>query len=327
MKHWKLAGLLLAAALGLGLGLLACHHVATSGEAKAVYDPVTVTRGSIRRTVLSTGTVQPENQLAIKPQVNGRSEEVLVAIGDPVKKGQVLAWMSSTERAALLDVARTKGKKELEKWEDFYKPAALVAPLDGTIIGKTLVPGQTVTSSDTVFTMSDHLIVAASLDETDLSKITLNQKVEMILDAYPTRTFTGHVERIAYNSTTVNNVTTYEIDILPDQVPDYMRSGMTVDLTFVLEERENALLIPALAVSREGGKDTVRLATNADASASHLQPVTLGINDGKQVEVVSGLKENDVVLVKQTNLNAASPKGLLPAPSKNAGPPPGGGGS
>jgi membrane fusion protein, macrolide-specific efflux system len=320
---WKVGPLLVAALL---LGVWWWNASVSSGETKKTYESVVVKRGNIRQVVLSTGTVQPENELAIKPPIDGRAEEVLVAIGDKVKKGQVLAWMSSSERAALLDVARTKGEKELERWEDFYKPAALVAPLDGTIIGKSVVPGQVVTASDTVFTMSDHLIVAASLDETDLAKIALKQKVEMVLDAYASQPFTGQVERIAYNSTTVSNVTTFEVDILPDQVPDFMRSGMTADLTFVVAEHDNVLLVPALAVTRQGAQTTVLLASDPSGAASQNQPVTLGISNGKQVEVVSGLKENDTVLVEKANLTAATSTGLLPTPSKDSGPPPGEGG-
>jgi macrolide-specific efflux system membrane fusion protein len=321
---WKVGLLLLAVLL---LGLWWWNDSASSDETKKTYEPVVVKRGNIRTVVLSTGTVQPENELAIKPPIDGRAEEVLVAIGDRVKKGQVLAWMSSSERAALLDVARTKGEKELERWEDFYKPAALVAPLDGTIIGKSVVPGQVVTASDTVFTMSDHLIVAASLDETDLAKIALKQKVEMVLDAYPSQPFTGQVERIAYNSTTVNNVTTFEVDILPDQVPDFMRSGMTTDLTFIMAEHDHVLLVPALAITPQGTQNTVLVASDPSGAASQIQPVTLGLSDGKQVEVVSGLKENDTVLVEVANLTTATTTSLLPSPPKNSGPPPGEGGA
>ncbi len=320
--NWK-SGILLG--LVFLVGLWFWHREASSQVEAKTYEAIAVKRGHISKAVLATGTVQPENQLAIKPPIDGRAEEVLVAIGDKVKKGQVLAWMSSSERAALLDVARTKGDKELKKWEDFYKAAALVAPLDGTIIGKSVVPGQVVTAADTVFTLSDHLIVAASLDETDLAKIALKQKVDMELDAYSSQPFTGRVERIAFSSTTVNNVTTYEVDILPDQVPDFMRSGMTASLTFVIAERDNALLVPALAVTHQGDQNTVLLATDSSGSSSRTQPVTLGITDGKLVEIVSGLKDNDTVLVEKANLTSTTSGGLLPTPPKDSGPPPGGG--
>jgi len=313
--NWKLGFLAIAVAF---IGLWFWHHSVSSAQESKTYETVDVKRGMIRKVVLSTGTVQPENKLPIKPPIDGRAEQVLVAIGDKVKQGQVLAWMSSSERAALLDVARTKGEKELARWEDFYKPAALVAPLDGTIIDKSVVPGQVVTANDTVFTMSDHLVVAANLDETDLAKTKLGQKVEMLLDAYPAQPITGKVERIAYTSTAVSNVTTFEVDILPDQVPGFMRNGMTVDLTFVMDSREDVLLIPLLAVTRQGTQDTVLIPGDTPQTRN----VILGINDGKQVEVVSGLNVGDQVLVEVPSLTTSSSSSFLPKP-KDSGPPPG----
>jgi macrolide-specific efflux system membrane fusion protein len=313
--NWKLGFLVVAVAL---TGLWFWHSRTSSNEESKTYEIVSAKRGTIRKVVLSTGTVQPENKLPIKPPIDGRAEQVLVAIGDKVKQGQVLAWMSSSERAALLDVARTKGEKELARWEDFYKAAALVAPLDGTIIDQSVVPGQVVTANDTVFTMSDHLVVAANLDETDLAKTKLGQKVEMLLDAYPTQPITGKVERIAYTSTTVSNVTTFEVDILPDQVPEFMRNGMTVDLTFVMDSQENVLLVPLLAVTRQGTQDTVLIPGNIQQTRN----VTLGINDVKQVEVVSGLNDGDQVLVEVPTLTTSSSSGFLSKP-KDSGPPPG----
>ena len=66
---------------------------------------VQVVRGDLEVKVTAAGTVQPENRLEIKPPISGRVDEVKVHEGQVVKAGQVLAYMSSTERAALLDAA------------------------------------------------------------------------------------------------------------------------------------------------------------------------------------------------------------------------------
>src|SRR3954470_5738623 len=89
---------------------------------KVTYREVPVKRGDLQITVLATGTVQPENRLEIKPPIAGRIEQVLVQEGQNVKKGQLLAWMSSTERAAMLDAARSQGPAEVKKWEQLYRP-------------------------------------------------------------------------------------------------------------------------------------------------------------------------------------------------------------
>src|SRR4051812_37455421 len=68
--------------------------------------------GSIQTVITTTATVLPKNRLEIKPTVNGPIEQVLVQEGQMVKAGETLAWMSSTDRAALLDSARGQGEKE-----------------------------------------------------------------------------------------------------------------------------------------------------------------------------------------------------------------------
>src|SRR3954471_4307740 len=76
------------------------------GEPPVKTREVEVQRGRIEVTVTATGIVQPENRVEIKPPISGRVESVLANEGDRVPKGKILAWMSSTERAALLDAAR-----------------------------------------------------------------------------------------------------------------------------------------------------------------------------------------------------------------------------
>ncbi|MEK7223385.1 MAG: biotin/lipoyl-binding protein, partial [Pseudomonadota bacterium] len=92
----------IALAVFVMLGIAAAVYWNASRDAQPSYREVTATRGDLEVTILSTGVVQPRNRLEIKPPVAGRADEVLVAEGEAVKKGQILAWMSSTERAALI---------------------------------------------------------------------------------------------------------------------------------------------------------------------------------------------------------------------------------
>src|SRR4051812_1144005 len=69
---------------------------------------VTAMQGSIQDTVDATGGVAPLNRVEIKPPISGRIERLLVDEGTRVKSGQTLAWMSSSDRAAILDAARAQ---------------------------------------------------------------------------------------------------------------------------------------------------------------------------------------------------------------------------
>lgn len=267
------------------------------------YQAVPVTVGNLEIRITSTGVVQPENRLEIKPPIAGRIEEVLIEEGENVAKGQILAWMSSAERAALLDAARARGPAEVKRWEEFYKATPIIAPINGTIILRNVEPGQTFTTQEAVFVMSDRLTVKAQVDETDLAQVKLHQDARMTLDAYPSDVIPAHVVQIAYDATTVNNVTTYVVDVLPDTTPEFMRSGMTANVDFLVVEKKNILLLSQEAVIARDGKSFVLVPREGAASPAEVE-ITTGLSDGKQIEVVSGLKEGESVLIAQSKAGA-----------------------
>lgn len=254
-------------------------------------------KGVIRQLVTSTAMVLPKNRLEIRPPVSGRIESILVKEGETVKRGQTLGWMSSTERAALLDAAQGQGEDKLKYWQDVYKPIALIAPIDGQVIVATIQPGQTVSASEAALVLSDKLIVRAQVDETDIGKISVGQKASLSLDAYPDEKIAATVEHVYYESTTVNNVTIYEVDILPERVPDYFRSGMNANVDFVVQERDDVLLLPQEAVNSENGQEYV-LVYNGGEKTLAQRPVTTGLSEGKNVEILTGLTAADTVVIK-----------------------------
>ena len=215
-KKWMTAlSILIALSLVMILVIVKKHHK-DSGEHIRAQNPV---YGTITTLISTTGTVQPQNRLELKPPINGRIEKIFVQEGDRVTIGQTLAVMSSTERAALLDAARTQSKETLAYWEEVYKPTPLIAPINGEVIVRGVEPGQTVTSSDAALVLSDRLIVQAQVDETDIGKVKLGQTAVISLDAYPETKVKATVDHIAYDSTIVNNVTIYKVDILPKKIP------------------------------------------------------------------------------------------------------------
>lgn len=279
-------------------------------EAEKEISPV---KGVIRNVISTTGSILPKNRLEIKPPVNGRLESILVREGEEVKAGSTLAWMSSTERAALLDAARGQGDKELKYWQNTYKPIALLAPIDGEVIVATMQPGQTVTTIDAVIVLSDQLIVRAQVDETDIGKVKLDQKAIVSLDAYPDNKIKAEVEHIYYESKTVNNVTIYEVDLTPEKVPAFFRSGMNTNIDFIESDKENILIIPLEAVHKDKDKSFVFVAV-PEGQGTVRRQVELGLSDPKNVEVISGLELKDKIIIKDK-------KFVLPKGSNNGSSP------
>ncbi|WP_372522753.1 efflux RND transporter periplasmic adaptor subunit [Sulfuricaulis sp.] len=295
-----------AAVLVLAIAGGAAVYWISGRNAQPVYRELTVSRGDLEVTILSTGTVAPKNRLDIKAPIPGRAEQVLVDEGYKVTKGQILAWMSSTERAALIDAARAKGPDELKHWEELYRSTPILAPVNGTIITRNVEAGQTFTSADAIFVMSDYLIVLAQVDETDLAQIRLGQPASIVLDAYPDQSFTGKVDEIAFDAKTVNNVTTYSVNVLPDKTPTFMRSGMTANVSFVTASRRNVLLVPGDALKSRDGHMYVLLPPKKPNGSPIEKEIKVGLSDGKRTEVLEGVAEGEKLLALRLQTGARS---------------------
>lgn len=305
-NKWKIyLGLVVILAISIIL-ITNIRKKETTNEVTTEINPV---YGNIQTSISTTGIVQPQNRLEIMPTISGRIERILVKEGDKVKTGQILAWMSSTERAALLDTARSQSEETLKYWQEVYKPAPLTAPISGEVIVKAVEPGQTVTSATPVLVLADRLIVKAQVDETDIGMVKVGQNAIITLDAYPEVKVKGEVDHIAYESKIINNVTIYEVDILPEEVPPVFRSGMSANVDIIEEGKENVLLIPLEAVKEDKEGSFVFLG-KGKAKKYTKHRIELGVSDEKNVEITSGLEVKDKIIIKTQKY----------LPSKNQGP-------
>lgn len=271
-----------------------------------------VQRSDLDVTVLATGTVLPENRLEVKVPISGRMDEIYVQEGQVVKQGEMIAKFSTIERATLLDAARGVGDEELKKWKELFRPIPILAPLGGTIISRNIEPGQTFRDSDAIFVMSDRLTVKAQVDETDLAQIKLDQNAEIILDAFSDAQIPAKVQQVAFEARTVSNVTTYIVNVLPNETPDYMRSGMTANVKFYVGSKDQVLLIPNFFIQQEQRRSFVLVRTE---SGPQKRNIRVGLSDGKMSEVLSGLNEGDTLLIRQTPDNEQKLKRLQPEPA------------
>lgn len=251
----------------------------------------------IADTVEAEGSVVPFHRIEIKPTMSGRMEKLLVAEGDTVRRGQIIAWMSSSDRAAILDSAQAEGPEQVKEWQDAYLATPVIAPQPGLIILSGVVEGQTVDPSVVIYAMSDVLIISASVDETDIGRIRLGMPAKIVLDAYPDRTETGKVFDILYEGKNTSNVIQYTVKIKLPRVPAYYRSEMTANVSFIVSRKDKALVVPADAVRDRDGESQV-LVPGPDG-ADQWQDVDTGIENDKWVEIVDGLDPGDSVVIRR----------------------------
>lgn len=266
-----------------------------NGKKEVKYSTFEVVSKPISEFVETTGAVAPLNRVEIDPSSAGRIEQILVQEGDSVKTGQVLALMSSQDRVAILDAARATGDEQYKHWQDTYKPIKVLSPLDGTIILKNVVEGQTVSQSTVLFALSDKLILTANVDESDVGKVKEGQAASIVLDSYPDKPVKGRVFQILDEGTNQSNVITYTVKIRPGSVPAFFKSQMTANIKIEVSRKRDALLVPTAAVTIDPSGKTSVITEVKDGKPVY-QKIETGLDQGDLVEVTKGIEEGDTVM-------------------------------
>lgn len=278
------------------------------------YTQAEVIISDVKEIIDTTGEISALNRVEIKPSISGRVDSLLVNEGDIVKKGQVLAYLSSTDRVAILDAVRANEKEKLSDWENTYKPTPVISPMNGKIILRNVVEGQTIAVSDVLFALADELIVLASVDETDIGKVKVGQKAVIRLDAYKDTDVEGVVFQILEEGQNVSNVITYYVKIRPYNTPKFFKSLMTANIDITVTDKKNVMVIPWDSINEtEDGKSYVLTGDNREQTKKE---IAVGIVDGDKTEVVSGLNPGDKILIKTNqyqlkNKTTENAKGFL----------------
>lgn len=214
----------------------------------------------------------------------------------------------------------------LAKAERNLSYATITSPIDGVVINRAVEEGQTVASgfeTPTLFTIAADLTqmqVVADVDEADIGGVEEGQRVTFTVDAYPNDTFEGAVTqiRLGENSSTSSGssasstVVTYEVVISAPNPDLKLKPRLTANVTIYTLDRKDVLSVPARALRFTpekpliGDNDIVK-----DCEGEHklwtregntfiAHPVVVGISNGVNTEIVSGINEGTVVVTEAT---------------------------
>jgi len=130
----------------------------------------------------------------------------------------------------------------------------ILSPVDGVVISRAVDLGQTVASSfntPTLFQIANDLTkmqIDANVSEADIGTVEESQNVTFTVDAFPSRTFNGHVVQIRNSPITVQNVITYDTVIAVSNPDLKLRPGMTANASIITAQRSGVLKIPNAAL-------------------------------------------------------------------------------
>jgi HlyD family secretion protein len=204
-------------------------------------------------------------------------------------------------------------KASYETSQSNLEDTVIKAPIDGVVIGKPIPAGQTVSpgiSNPMVLMIVADLAqmqISVLVDESDIGKVKLGQKVTFTVDSFPERTFTGKVSIISNSANIQQNVVYYPVYVDVDSPEGLLRPTMTARVSLHVGERNNVLIIPTLAIKDNKGQRFVQVLRNGQTQPESVKIVT-GMASEDRIEVVSGLQEGDTIVLPQSGA-AKAPAG------------------
>jgi HlyD family secretion protein len=219
--------------------------------------------------------------------------------------------------------ALQKTESELALIDEHLTKTKILAPFDCTILTRPVSVGQAVSGSGgfnsgtEVLTIADlnQMIINAHINQADITRLHVNQDVEVSVEAVAGLKVNGKIERIAPQATIKNNIKGFAVRVLLRDVDKRIRPGMTANVKIPVAVADNVLAVPLAAVFTEKNPDSgmpERFVYVKKGETVERRPVTVGVSDFFFAEIQSGLSSGDVVELEQ-------PKDDLGKPAKVAG--------
>lgn len=300
----------------------------------------------------SEGTFEAMTDTTMKASITGNGslevEELLVHEGDYVTSGTPLFRIKSKDVEDILDSYQDAVDQAQEKIEsaqsnadnkqETYDNYTITAPISGQVITKNVKAGDKIarSSSSSTSTLAviydlSEVTFEMSVDELDVGRVKVGQTVNVTADAIEGKTFTGKVTNISLQSSQSNGVTNYPVTVTLDEVGDLL-PGMNVDGTIILDQVDDALMIPVDSLMR-GNRvyvkdDSVTRQQGNIPAGFKAVDVETGISNDDYVQITSGLSEGDEVYVDSASSNTSTDMfqmGGIGGPDGGMGGGPGGG--
>ena len=263
----------------------------------------------------NSGTFEASLSQTITATGSGEVVSVNVSVGSWVSAGQVLVNLGGSSAETSLEnasISLQNAQLSLQNAQDALENYTITAPISGTVIEKNFKAGDTIDNNSltaaggtlaVLYDMST-LTFEMKIDEKDINKIQVGQEVTITADAVEGVTYSGVVDTVNINGTTVSGQTNYPVTVVIND-PQDLKPGMNVSADIIVERAGTVLCVPVDAVNRGSDKPTVQVAGEGaldengnvvDPSKLETREVTLGRNDTDNIEITSGLKEGEVVV-------------------------------
>lgn len=262
-----------------------------------------VTNDGSKITSASVSTFKKKTASQVLANANGEVSKLYVKNGQYVKPGDIIAELKNDDISANLQTATVNLQNaydQLAYAKDKLKDYTIVAPISGTITAQSVKVGDIIAAGTIVTTVSNtsEYEFKIPVDELDISKISMDKKVLVTIDAISeteNAPIVGRISKIPLEGVTVGGVTDYYVTIAIPET-DGLRISMNASAEIILDEKNDVLMLPIEALEKENGKTYVQVVKNGTANKTE---ITTGISNSAYIEVINGLNEGDEVVVPE----------------------------
>ncbi len=326
--------LLIALAVLIGLAVVVGGWQLTSTRSGGGAATITVRKGSLKSAIETSGRLAARTTRSITSIASGTVKIVAVREGEAVRQGDILVVLDDTpaqadveraERAveaaetrvgvarqraqtdssALPDVAvaesdASNARAAVAAARDRLAATLIVAPFDGLVSSLKVAEGSNYGAGGEIATLvgANDLYVTADLDEVDRPLVSEGQEATVTVTAFPGTPLPGRITALSATAQSRGGSTVYvaQITITPPADPVLaLLPGMTVDIRIITTARDNVLILPSSAIRRAGDRQYV---TVRQGGQDRDVEIRTGARSGGDVEIVSGLTEGDLVVLR-----------------------------
>jgi HlyD family secretion protein len=357
MKILKYIGIAL---LVFGALFAAAFFIKTNNKSAIVYDTQTAITTSIERKTVVTGKVIPEDEVEIKPQIQGIIEALFVEEGDLVNTGDLLAKIkvvpneqnlnSAEGRLANSRIVLKNAEIELNRNKDLFEKGIISkqnfdnvqlrfnqskqdvsnavsdlqiirsgskggaasantnirATVPGTVLeipveeGFQVIASNSFNAGTTIATIADlnKMIFEGKVDEAEVGKLRVGMPLEVNLGAIEDQALDAQLKFIAPKGNEEQGAVQFIIEadlFLNDSI--FVRAGYSANASLVLERKDSIMAIPEALLQFDRETEEPYVEVQTEDQKFERKDVEIGISDGVNVEIISGLTKEDQIKV------------------------------
>jgi HlyD family secretion protein len=206
---------------------------------------------------------------------------------------------------ALANIAQARAA--VERAEEELTNATIKAPISATVLTRDVEVGSPVSSilnlganATLVMTLGDieRVFVRGRVDEADIGQVRLGQAAKITTETFRDRVFDGRVTQISPIGVEKDNVTTFEVEVSIDNPGRELKANMTSNAEIILQQFPDSLLMPEAAVIYDAQRSaSVDILDPGARNGRRRVPVKVGVGNGTRIQVISGLKAGDKVVL------------------------------